>query len=119
MKERNFIHGEVKADLEEAGYTVFLETDKELTYTGRENRPADALAFKGNVVISIEMKTEQELSPKSPPSGDSLKYDYSAGTREKVRTMIENGEITREEGMHRVHIDQAEHYAKKLKEGIW
>jgi hypothetical protein len=119
MKERNFFHGEVKADLEEAGYTVFLETDKELTYTGRENRPADALAFKGNVVISIEMKTEQELSPKSPSSGDSLKYDYSAGTREKVRTMIENGEITREEGMHRVHINQAEHYAKKLKEGIW
>jgi hypothetical protein len=33
--------------------------------------------------------------------------------------MIENGEITREEGMHRVHINQAEHYAKKLKEGIW
>jgi hypothetical protein len=37
MKERNVFHGEVKADLEEAGYTVFLETDKELTYTGREN----------------------------------------------------------------------------------
>jgi hypothetical protein len=33
MKERNFFHGEVKADLEEAGYTVFLETDKEFTYT--------------------------------------------------------------------------------------
>jgi len=33
MKERNLFHGEVKADIEEAGYTVFLEIDKELTYT--------------------------------------------------------------------------------------
>lgn len=40
MKERHRFHGDVKIDLEEAGYTVFLETDKELTY---------------------EMKTEQEL----------------------------------------------------------
>jgi len=33
--------------------------------------------------------------------------------------MISKGEIPREEGMHRVHINQAEHYARKLKEGIW